>query len=47
MGCIEQGFQALVFLGQLDIATLVGNDIGVGNQGTDLFKAGIQAVKTL
>ena len=47
MGSIEQCFQALIFLGQLDIATLVGNDVRVGNQGTDLFKAGIQAVKTL
>ena len=38
-------FQVFVFLGQFDIAFLIADDVGVGNQGTHFGEAGMQAVK--
>ena len=43
----QQGLEALILLGEFDVTLLVGDDIGVGNQGPDFLKPGIQAVQAL
>ena len=47
MGGAQQGLQALVFFGQLDVASLVGNHVRVGDERPDFLKSGIEAVKSL